>query len=168
MKKRTIIIGVLAVILSIYFWIAFFKTRGIGIYTISYTLGRILVITYFPTAILALISWLIFIVNVKKEIKPYIEGYKEKRKAKQETKKQDKSAVQENNINLQHKKEENNEGSGNKISGNAGFDIDATSLDEGSDVQNSSNTVVNMVCPGCGAKIEPNQMFCGECGTKIG
>jgi len=65
-KYRYLIWGMIAVALSIYTVYAWYMVNGINIYFVTYEQGRLLVYTYIPAGVIAVLFWVVFVKSVKK------------------------------------------------------------------------------------------------------
>ena len=148
MKKKTLIAGMIALVLTIVFFVALKNTYGLGIYRISYLMGRILLIVRPIALIGAAICWIFFGITLKA-------GLAARRKAKEEKKAQEEQEAQARMERLAQAQAE-------QLAENV-----AEQQTEAETEQNEpeKSEVPQIVCRNCGRILLPHQKFCPECGT---
>ena len=150
MRKKTIVLGVIELILLVYGCIAYRSIKGLHIYLLSYELGKIFVYTYIPVIFLAIIGMVFVIRLVKNDIKTLkIKKAQNKEiKAKKKKQKIADDKLEEATVLLQTEESE-----------------EATVLLQAEEQEEA--TVIKLFCNQCGNEIKPNQKFCIKCGNKL-
>ena len=196
MKKRIAISAVLAVLLTAYAVGARWRTLGLGIYTLSTTVGKLLIHTWRPALILAVIAWIAMAVFISAQRKKALTEPRETRAEKKARRKAEKEAAKAEAKAA--KKRESQPVMAEKqpepISEVRPGDQGATVVlnrksmevpDEPVKIQESSvkeqeelakehpaalkvTTTRSGFCENCGAPMKENQRFCTKCGYAAG
>lgn len=145
MRKKIAIFTILAILFTALAVWARWKTIGLGIYTLNTTIGKILIYSWRPAAVLAIISWITAVVYISAQRKKALTEPRESREEKKARKKEEKEVVKE--ATQEAAKEAAQEAAkeaAKEAKRNTGF------------------------CGNCGAPMKENQRFCTICGHEIG
>lgn len=93
MRKKTWILGIIDLVCIIFSLIAWSNTRGLQIYLVPYSIGKIYMMAYLPATVIAVILLLIFISMFKKDWKVRKEKKMQAKEAVSEIKPQEQNVV---------------------------------------------------------------------------
>lgn len=137
MRKKTIIVCVLAIAFTVYAIYARNSIRGLNIYLLSYQVGKWFIRTYLPAAVLAAAAWIISIVWLRKDMRIR----KEKKQQYQQP---------DNEKKQQYQQPDNEEKTEYRQPDN--------------EIKMQSPAAA--YCKACGAKMQPEHKFCAKCGAR--
>ncbi|MBQ8815266.1 MAG: zinc ribbon domain-containing protein [Lachnospiraceae bacterium] len=93
MKKKIAISAVLAVLLTAYAVVARWRTLGLGIYTLNTTVGKLLIHTWRPALVLAVVAWIVMALFISAQRKKSLAEPRESRAEKKARIKAEKEAA---------------------------------------------------------------------------